>query len=170
MVPVGMAPRTTRFDFAGEGYGLDAASGLESSKALTGLLSPEPVTAVVIQGSSECVTHPKRDVKHVRDPHAADRKPILGRDAHRVALLVERHLRRIVDLHDRVSGRVDKRQSFGRSLRCCHKAVRYPTMARGWSALSVYSEEGRGRGTQPRFALHVHRVAVGEVVNCVYSL
>ena len=108
MVPVEM---TTR-GFTGESYGLNATLGLENSKARTELPSSGPVATVVIQGSRGYVTYSKRDVKHVRDPHAADRKPILGRDAHRVALLVERDLRRVVDLHDRVSGRIDERESF----------------------------------------------------------
>ena len=34
----------------------------------------------------------------------------------------------------------------------------------------VPGRQKKGGGTQPRFALHVHRVAVGEVVNCVYYL
>lgn len=108
MVPVKM---TTR-DFTGEGHGLNATLGRENLKAQTELHSPGPVAAVVIQGSREYVTYSKRDVKHVRDPHAANRKPILGRDAHRVALLVERDLRRVVDLHNRVSGRIDECESF----------------------------------------------------------
>lgn len=108
MVPVKM---TTR-GFTGESYELNVMLGLENLKAQTELLSPGPVAAVVIQGSREYVTYPKRDVKHVRDPHAANRKPILGRDAYRVALLIEWDLRRVVDLHDRISGRIDERESF----------------------------------------------------------
>jgi hypothetical protein len=47
-------------------------------------------------------------MEHIRDPDAAERVAILSLNADRVALVAERgKLGRVVDLHDRVSGRVD---------------------------------------------------------------
>jgi hypothetical protein len=103
---------------------------------------------------ANALIYPERDVEHVRDPHAADRKPILGRDAHRVALVVERDRGRIVDLHDRVSCRIDKGEPFGRCLGRCHKAVQHVSVVSFKHALGRGKRGGRGALSRaPRIAV-----------------
>ena len=65
--------------------------------------------------------HPRRacspaaegHVRHVGDPEAADGVRVRGRDAHGVALLVERHGGGVVDLDDGVAGAVDECELCG---------------------------------------------------------
>lgn len=101
---------------------------------------------------------------HVRDPQAADGKTIGRRDAYRIAIGVGWNDRRIVDLHDRISRRIDERELQGRSLRCVHETA-------VWKNEKESNDDTR-RSKKERIRhwasrnVHILRISVGEVVNC----